>query len=398
MKPRRYQLRKDTIAIIERGHPWVFRDQLSTAASVFHDGDWLRLVDGTNRIIGYGTYEASGAIAIRVHRIGEAPPDAAWVRTQLETALARRAPLVGRTDGIRLVHGENDGIPAVAVDRFGDTLVISSYSAGSDAIARYLGRILSAGGVTGPALRIILRPAKRRASEGEPLRMLYGTPAAVVHFVEDGLRFAVDLAAGQKTGAYLDLRGLRRSIATAPLAGARVLNLFAYSGMLGRAAEAAGAASITHVDSSERALAFAAVHHGGSARHEYVTADVFDWLPAYAGDPFDLIVVDPPAMTSSMAQVPSALAAYRRIYRAAARHVRPGGAIVAACCTSRIARAEFHRVVAESLPGFTRERELPVEVDHPVRFKEADYLKIAWWRAATTNGLGPGRTGVAAGG
>jgi 23S rRNA G2069 N7-methylase RlmK/C1962 C5-methylase RlmI len=63
--------------------------------------------------------------------------------------------------------------------------------------------------------------------------------------------------------------------------------------------------------------------------------------------------------------------------------VKPGGAIVAACCTSRIARAEFHRVVREALgPTFTRERELPVEIDHPVGFREADYLKIAWWRAA----------------
>jgi 23S rRNA (cytosine1962-C5)-methyltransferase len=171
-----------------------------------------------------------------------------------------------------------------------------------------------------------------------------------------------------------------------------VLDLFAYTGMLGRAAEAAGAAAITHVDVSERALAFAAAHHvGDAARHTFITADVFDWLPALADtERFDLVIVDPPSMTSSKAQVPAVLAAYRRLYRAAARHVLPGGAIVAACCTSRIERPLFHRTVREALaPDFAMERELPAELDHPVGFPQADYLKIAWWRR---QGLGGGNS------
>src|SRR5687767_9947134 len=142
MKARRYQLRKDAVAIVERGHPWIFRDQLSSAAGVFRDGDWLRLVDGTNRVVAHGIFEAQGAIAIRILRRGAEAPDAAWLRGQIETAIARRAPLEARTTGIRLVHGESDGIPAVVADRFGDTIVVSSYSAGTDAIARYVARTL----------------------------------------------------------------------------------------------------------------------------------------------------------------------------------------------------------------------------------------------------------------
>jgi 23S rRNA (cytosine1962-C5)-methyltransferase len=420
MKPRRYQLRKEAVGVVERGHPWIFRDQLSSAAGVFRDGDWLRLVDGANRIVAHGSYESEGAIAIRILRRGAEPPDAAWLRAQLDAAIARREPLAARTTGIRLVHGESDGIPAVVIDRFADTLVVSSYSAGADAMARYLARLLaptnrevgedlqrasrdpepapraqrdrdpSLTSLTSPSSLfsggrgVLLRPAKRRRGDAPPPRWLYGEPRDLATFVEDGLVFAVDLEAGQKTGTYLDLRGLRRSIADAPLAGARVLNLFAYSGMLGRAAEHAGAASITQVDVSERALAFAKRHHvGDPSKHAFVVADVFEWLPALGEASFELIVVDPPSMTSNTAQVPKALAAYRKLYREAAKHVAPGGAIVAACCTSRIARAEFHRVVREALgERFSRERELAVEVDHPVGFREADYLKIAWWRAA----------------
>jgi 23S rRNA (cytosine1962-C5)-methyltransferase len=153
--------------------------------------------------------------------------------------------------------------------------------------------------------------------------------------------------------------------------------------MLGRAAEAAGATQIVQVDESERALAFAAAHHvDDRARHRFITADVFDWLPQATFEaPFDLVIADPPAMTSRKAQVGRVLAAYRKLYRAAARHVRPGGALVAACCTSRIDRVAFRRTVREALGDrFVFEREVPAEADHPVTFSQADYLKIAWWR------------------
>jgi 23S rRNA (cytosine1962-C5)-methyltransferase len=315
------------------------------------------------------------------------------------------------TDGIRLVHGESDGIPAVVVDRFGDTLVVASYSSGTDAIARYIARALVAEAasklgensvglrfpraeenvvglhfpaVVGSAQHVLLRPARRRRGPAQSARVLRGAPPDVVHFSEGGLRFAVDLAAGHKTGTYLDLRGLRRVLAGGPLQGARVLNLFAYTGMLGRAAEAGGAAHITHVDQSERALAFASEHHvGDGAKHEFVTADVFEWLPALSPDEqFDLVICDPPSMTSKKTQVPGVLAAYRKLYKAAETHVKPGGLLVSACCTSRVERAEFKRTVRQALPQrFTLERDIPPEPDHPASFPQVDYLKILSWRS-----------------
>ncbi len=496
MRPRRYQLRKDAVAIVERGHPWIFRAQLSSAAEVFADGDWLRLVDGANRVVGHGIYEAEGAIAIRIVRRGPEPPDGSWLRDQLAAAISRRAALIERTDGIRLVNGESDGLPAIAIDRFGDHVVVASYAAGADAIARYLARALAAeaeradlddlddldddldaigaadddfddldelhdlvihepsgpaprasaepgdddvednadqpaqdpgdrsgpidratldddasgpvdraelsdlgldepaleadlAALIGPAFSITVRSGRRRQHGGvtPPPRAIRGRAPDVARFVEYGITYAVDLAAGHKTGAYLDLRALRRDLAASREAGglaggARVLNLFAYTGMLARAAEAGGAISITSVDASARALAFAAEYHVvDRGRHKFVEADVFDWIPRLADEPFDIVIVDPPSMTSSKAKVPAALAAYRKLYRAVAKHVRPGGALVAACCTSRIERTEFHRVVSESLGHrFKKTRELTPEPDHPVGFPQADYLKIAWWR------------------
>jgi 23S rRNA (cytosine1962-C5)-methyltransferase len=380
MRARRYQLRKDAVAIVAAGHPWLFREQMSSAAQVFGDGDWLRLVDGGNRVIGHGIYEAEGAIAVRILRRGGAPPDAAWLRGQVEAALARRTELSRTTDGVRLIHGESDGIPAVVADRFGDAIVVASYAVGAEALAYYVARVLARQDF---ARHVVVRPPKRRRGEPAAVRVVRGSPLEIASFHDGALAFAVDLAEGHKTGTYLDLRGLRHAIAAAPLAGARVLNLFAYTGMLGRAAEAAGATEVVQVDQSERALAFAAAHHvADAAKHRFVTADVFAWLPELAAsDAFDLVVCDPPAMTSRKAQVGQVLAAYRKLYRAAARHVRPGGALIAACCTSRIERAVFRRTVSDALGArFALERELAPEADHPVGFAQADYLKILWWR------------------
>lgn len=391
MTPHRYQLRKEAVGAALH-HPWIFRSHMSSAAGVLRDGELLRLVDGSNRIVGYGLYEATGAIAIRMLRRGPEPPDAAWLRARIAAAVARRRELASETDALRLVHGESDSLPAVVIDRFADTLVVSSYAAGADLLARYAVHVLAHGPpspVVGPARHIVLRPAHLRHSAAGPARVLRGAPPEIAHITEHGIGFAIDLAAGQKTGAYLDLRGLRRAIAAAPLAGARVLSLFAYTGMLGRVAERAGAAAIVQVDASERALAFAARHHvDDPARHAFITADIFAALPAlpdlpHPGEPFDLVVVDPPAMTSRASQVPSVLAAYRKLYRAAAQQVRPGGALVAACCTSRIGRRVFHQVVRDALgPRFALEREIPPESDHPIGFLQADYLKISWWKFA----------------
>jgi 23S rRNA (cytosine1962-C5)-methyltransferase len=385
MKVRRYQLRKEAVGVALH-HPWIFRDHMSSAAEALRDGEWLRLVDGHNRVVGFGFYEATGAIAVRMLRRGQIAPDAAWLRGQITAAVARRKELANHSDALRLIHGESDGIPAVVVDRFGDTLVVSSYSAGADALARYTAQALDrTNPIVGPARHVVLRPAHLRQGPVEPARTLRGTPPEVAHVTEYGMALAVDLAGGQKTGTYLDLRGLRRRIADAALDGARVLNLFAYSGMLGRAAERAGAASIVQVDGSDRALAFAAQHHvGDPTKHAFVTADVFAWLPELTGEPFDLVIVDPPSMTSKATQVPGVLAAYRKLYRAAARQVRPGGSLVAACCTSRIERPVFHQTVREALgENFVMTQEIPPEADHPVGFPQADYLKIGWWQRAS---------------
>lgn len=400
-RPRRYQLRKEAVRLVAAGHPWLFRGQMSSAAQVFRDGQWLRLFDHENRVVGYGMYQAEGAVAVRLLERSERAPDAAWARERVDAALARRAALRDETDSLRAVHGESDGLPAVVVDVYGTTCVLMTYAAGADALGRLVaGEVARRLELTG----IVWKPARRRvggsgggavgagagaatgAGGSAGARVLCGdalTGPLAVH--EGPLTLWVDPAAGQKSGGFLDLRGLRRRLCGMgdELAGARVLNLFSYTGGLGLAAAAAGAAEVRNVDASAAALELGRRHHAHPAQR-WTEADVFDWLPRLdPAEQFDLVIADPPPMTSRVSQVGRALASYRRLYRAAAAHVAAGGRVIACCCTSRIELPGFRRAVAAGLgPDFVLEDRLATEVDHPVGFPEADYLKILSFRRA----------------
>ena len=164
----------------------------------------------------------------------------------------------------------------------------------------------------------------------------------------------------------------------------------------------APARAVCNVDSSQAALDLASRHR--TERQQFVVADVFEWLPAQAREPadlFDLVIADPPPMTSRMTQIERVLSAYRRLYRAAAALVAPGGRVAACCCTSRVNERAFVGAVTAGLgPGFRLERRLPPEVDHPVGFPEADYLKILLFTRAPAaqpdTAVSDGRSGAAA--
>jgi 23S rRNA (cytosine1962-C5)-methyltransferase len=373
---------------LKSGHPWIFRRQLSSAAAVFQNGQWLRLVDGANQTAGYGFYHDAGAIGIRILRASSEPPDAAWVAERVRAAIDRRSVLRRETDGIRMIHGESDGLPALTADIYGQVGVISSYARGADPIARCSARLLRR---ELSLVGVLWKPGSRRSDEAAPLRTLYGDVPEQVRFSEGGQSIVVAPRHGQKSGSFLDLRGLRRYLRGADLAGASVLDLFSYSGTLGAATEIAGASRIWHVDSSRAALDFGADHHFlDREKHRFTEADVFEWLPALPlEEQFDLAIADPPSMTSRMAQVPKVLRAYDALYRKLGLHVRPGGMVVACCCTSRVDPDRFLVTVRRALGRqFRFVERLPPEPDHPVGFREADYLKILLFKRVAPQGNG----------
>ncbi len=378
LQPKRYQLKKDSLTIVRRGHPWIFRSHVSSAAGVFPNGQWLQLVDHENKTQGYGIYEAQGLIAIRVLKDGTKIPDLPWWHDRIEKALQKRVQLRGFTDAFRAIHGENDRIPGVVVDVYGSVAVLQTYSTAIDGLGRWvaaqLQKKLSLSHV------VWKLPVKRKAADEETrLRFLRGTPPGIVSFREGSLKYHVDVTQGQKSGTFLDLRGLRKWVASQDWKGLRVLNLFAYTGTIGLAAEAAGAKEIWNVDVSKGALEFARKYHAREkGKFRWVCEDIFKWLPTLdRSEQFDIIICDPPLMASTTKHLPKALQAYDKLYRSLVSHLKPKGTVIACCCTSRISRADFQRTVQMALgKGMKPVRQILPEDDHPVGFSEGDYLKM----------------------
>lgn len=384
-QPKRYQLKKEGAAIVLNGHPWIFRTHLSSAADVFPWGQWLSLVDSKNEVLGYGIFEKEGLIGVRVLKRGSRAPTRDWLQAQVDKALARRENVRQYTDGFRALHGENDGLPGIVVDVYGDTAVLQTYSPAVDALGRYLAAVVRQRlGLKNVIWKLPVKRKHAKAAKNESVsRVLYGKMPGPIKIREGKINVNVEVGEGQKSGTFLDLRGLRKWISLQKLNGQRVLNLFSYTGTAALAAEAAGAGEIWSVDISEGALANARKNHAlKKDKHKWICADVFDWIAKLpTSEKFDLIIVDPPMMASNTSQVPVALKAYRKIYRHVLDHLTPRGRVLACCCTSRIARKRFQTEVSQVLGDrLAYQSTIQPEEDHPVGFPEGDYLKMLVYR------------------
>jgi len=376
--PSRYQVNKEVSNILKSEHPWIFRDRVSSAIDVFKVGQLLKLVDAQNKIVGFGLFDPEGLIAIRVVSFGGRPWSLTSLNEKLDQAILKRKNVQKYTEAYRVLHGENDGFPGVVIDVYGDTGVLQTYSESVDGLGRYLASVLTQ--------KLQLKnmiwktPTKRVSKKNrKTIRVLRGHLPRKISFKEGKMNLSVEVGEGQKSGAFLDLRGLRKWVATQNLNGKKVLNLFSYTGTLGLAAELAGAKEIWNVDIAQGALDTAKKYHVLSEKkHRFIRADIFEWLKTLPEkEKFDLVIIDPPQMTSQTKQVPIVLKAYRQLYREGLKHLNPRGVIVGACCTSRVSRKIFKETVCPILmPPLNLIKTLSPEDDHPVGFAEGDYLKV----------------------
>jgi 23S rRNA (cytosine1962-C5)-methyltransferase len=230
----------------------------------------------------------------------------------------------------------------------------------------------------------------RTGGKGEKprLQLLRGAePPGTLVVTEHGLAFVVDLAHGQKTGAFLDQRENRRRV-RAMAKGRRTLNLFSYAGGFSMAAVVGGASHVTSVDvaAGAHATAQASFRAAGldPARHAFVTADVNAFLEGAKkrGERWDLVISDPPSFAPNEKAVPRALAAYRALHRACAEVLAPGGTLCAASCSSHVGGEAFLSTLDDAALGSDDLRLLAVHgagPDHPAlpAFPEGRYLKFA---------------------
>ena len=369
-------------------------------------GETVRVEASDGRFLAWGAFSPSSSIRVRAWSFDEAERiDHAFFKRRVARALALRARLPIDSDGVRLVHGEADGLPGLIVDRYGDTLSAQFLSAGMERWREAVADVLL--GATGLDRLYERSDSSVRALEGLEPRAgwLRGGPAGcagsaaagagtampptALTIREHGWQLGLDVAEGHKTGFYLDQRDNRGRFAqwVRHFGLQRVLNCYCYTGGFSVAALAGGAAHVTGVDSSAPALARAranvALNGFDAARHEAVDADVNQLLRErlQAGESFDAIVLDPPKFAPTAAHAERAARAYKDINRLALKLLAPGGLLLTFSCSGGIGAELFHKIVAGAaadagVDGAILQR-LEAAPDHPttLAYPEGEYLK-----------------------
>lgn len=371
-----------------RRHPWIFESAIAKGAA--DAGETVRVESHTGQFLAWAAFSPASKIRARVWSFDESQRiDAPFLVASCDRAIKARARFDIQSDGMRLVHGESDGLPGLIVDRYGDTLVAQFLSSGAERWKPVLADALLA--ATGLSRLYERSDASGRALEDLPevSGWLRGEGPVELVLHEHGWQLAVNIATGHKTGFYLDQRDSRKKFAdySRRLRFERVLNCFCYTGGFTVAALTGGAAHVTSIDSSGPALEKAAVNvalNGFEAsRAGFMDADVNASLRQFAaeGRTFDAIVLDPPKFAPTVAHAERAARAYKDINRLAFKILAPGGVLFTYSCSGGISADLFHKIVASAgidagVDGYIVER-LGGAPDHPmtINFPEGEYLK-----------------------
>ena len=380
---------------IERRHPWVFSGAIAAVEGEPEGGGIVTLRSERGDFLARGYWNARSAIRVRLLTWIDEPVDAGFWERQIGRAVAARASqnITAGATAYRVIHAENDYLPGLIVDRYGDWVVMQSLTLGIETRKHELAEMLA--NLTG-ALGVYERSdVDIRQKEGLPVRtgLLTGIePPELIEIDENGRRFLVDVRRGHKTGFYIDQRE-NRAIIGDWLRGddhaqeRDVLNTFAYTGGFAVYALAGLAKRVVNVDSSADALALARQNvalNGFTVEDEdFVEGDVFQVMRYYrdAGRLFDLIILDPPKFAQTSHQVEKAARGYKDINLLAFRLLKPGGLLVTFSCSGAIDESLFQKIVFGALADAGRDgqilRRLAQGPDHPVAltFPEGAYLK-----------------------
>ncbi len=371
-----------------RRHPWIFDGAIARGSA--DAGETVRVEGHAGEFLGWAAFSPSSKIRARVWSFDQAQRiDTSFFIARIADAVGARRLFDIRSDGLRLIHGESDGLPGLVVDRYAGTLVAQFSSSGAE---RWKNEIVSALlAQTGLTKLYERSDASVRSLEGLPeaTGWLSGSGDTEITITEHDWKLSLDVAEGHKTGFYLDQRDSRKKFAdyARRLQFQRVLNCYCYTGGFTVAALNGGAAHVTSIDSSgpaiERAKANVALNGFDAGRTTMLDADVNASLRQYIkeGRTFDAIVLDPPKFAPTVAHAERAARAYKDINRLALMLLERGGVLFTYSCSGGISADLFHKIVASAgsdagVDAFISER-MGGAPDHPmtVAFPEGEYLK-----------------------
>lgn len=370
-----------------RFHPWVFSGAIANLPSGIEEGETVSVVASDGRLLGTGHYEI-GSIAVRMLSWGDEAIDASFFATRLAQAWALRKRLgLVRPDNntFRLVHGEGDFLPGCVVDVYGNTAVLQAHSPGMH-FARFIiaEQLVKLEGAEIKNVYYKSETTLPFKAQLDPVNtyIIGGFDTNIA--IENGLKFNIDWLKGQKTGFFVDQRD-NRELLQRFSAGAKVLNMFCYTGGFSVYAMRGGAELVHSVDSSAKAITLTdaniELNFPGDERHKSYAQDAFKFLAEMPDGAYDLVVLDPPAFAKHRSALKNAMIGYRRLNAAAFKKIAPGGILFTFSCSQAVSREQFRLAVFTAAAQSGRKvrilHQLTQPADHPVNIyhPEGEYLK-----------------------
>lgn len=369
-------------------HPWVLDSAVDHVEGQPADGAVVDLLADNGKFVARGLYNSHSRIRVRLYSWTAEPLDTGFWKSRIERAVEHRRRLgYDAADGAaRLIYSEADGLSGLVVDRYGAYLVVQATAlAMQRRVDELLPLLAEASGARGIVVRADRALARLEGLSVDEDRSWGEMPEGPVFINEHGLRYGVDLGVGQKTGFYLDQRE-NRAAAARYARGARVLDLFCYTGGFSlAAARLGGATEVLGIDTSEKAVAVAraGAELNSATNVRFEAADGFDALDELVGrrERFDMVILDPPKFTRTRRSLDDALRAYHRINRLGASLLPPGGILVTCSCSGNVMREDFLHMLSGVAQQLGREIQVLEQrgaaPDHPVSATclETEYLK-----------------------
>lgn len=383
------RLKKERDKSLKRKHPWIFSGAIERTDLGINSGETVNVVSSSGNIIGTGAYSPSSQIRIRMWSFDNNEKiDSLFFFKKISEAYELRKQLINNsTNAYRVINAENDGLPGVVVDRYGEYLSCQFLSAGAEYwkkhIVEHLIRLFK------PKSIYERSDSDVRIKEGlTPYSgLIYGEDIPDrVEIAENGIKFFVEIKSGHKTGFYLDQRDNRLLLSTFA-SDKTVLNCFSYTGGFTIYALKENAKEVINIDTSQPALELLnkniELNNLSSLRNKNINSDTFKVLRKFRdeGKTFDIIILDPPKFAESVSQIQQASRGYKDINLLALKLLNPGGLLFTFSCSGHITPELFQKIVSDAALDSGREirivKQMMQSPDHIVasNFPEGLYLK-----------------------
>jgi 23S rRNA (cytosine1962-C5)-methyltransferase len=371
-------------------HPWIFSGAIEKVKGSPLNGEVVRVLAANADFLAYGYYNENSRVAIRLLEWDQARNiDKGWYQQKIQTAIAARKHVLknGDTNTCRLVFSEADFLPGLIVDQYASYLSLQILSAGMESVKADIIDILR--DELNPLGIFDKSDANARTHENLEVEqgLLWGeNPPEFLEVKENGIRYNINIAGGQKSGFYCDQRDNRLLLADYTR-DKRVLDCFSYSGGFSLNALKQGAMHVTSVDSSAPALETLQQNielNGFAAdRNTIFQSDVNKQLRIFKeeGTTFDIVVLDPPKYAPSRSALDRAARAYKDLNRLAMGLLESGGLLATFSCSGAVDIDTFKQIIAWAALDAGKEVQILKQFnqpeDHPVRlsFPEGEYLK-----------------------